>query len=85
MLDFESCSCNLQCKNTGCCIIFDIELFPDDFLRYPNIHVEDDGITMKRAGDRCPYLNASNLCMIYDHRPNECRQYDCCGDERIQI
>lgn len=74
-----------QCKHCSaiCCIVFDVELFPDDFIRFPNIHVEDDGLTLKFSGQRCPYLDKYNRCSIYGKRPNECREYDCRGDYRI--
>lgn len=79
------CSANPHCWNAACCIVFDVELFPEDFRRKPDIHVEDDGITLKYAGERCPYLDSSNLCSIYELRPNVCRQYDCCGDCRLAV
>lgn len=79
----EKCSFNTKCHSAVCCISFDVELFPEDFKRKTDIHVEDDGITLKYAGERCPYLDSSNLCSIYDQRPNVCRQYDCCGDSRL--
>lgn len=71
------------CSNVTCCIIFDVELFPDDFLKFPDIHVEDDGLTLKFAGQRCPYLDKDNRCSIYEKRPSECMEYDCLGDARV--
>jgi len=73
-----------KCNHCGrCCICFDVEIFPEDFLRFPKIHVEDDGITLKFAGERCPYLCDDNTCSIYSLRPNVCREYDCANDPRL--
>jgi Fe-S-cluster containining protein len=74
-----------KCIRCGiCCIYFEVEVYPQDFLRFPGIHVEDDGITLKRAGERCPYLTNNNMCSIYKKRPNACREYDCDSDLRIK-
>ena len=67
-----------------CCICFDVEVFPEDFVRYPDLYVMDDGLTMKIAGEKCLYLK-DGQCSIYEFRPNVCRQYFCENDDRVAI
>lgn len=89
---FENTNC-LSCAN--CCkttspIFYnrDIErlakhfkIKPGDFIeRYLKID-EDKDYVLKQAP--CPFLDSENYCMVYDDRPNACREFPHTDRKRI--
>jgi len=50
-----------------------LRMRPSDFIEKYLYQDEDKDYVLNDAP--CPFLNNSNLCNIYDVRPNACRQY----------
>ena len=81
---FEDIDC-LECAN--CCKttspLFkqkDIERLAKHFKMSPGafidiyLHIDEDGDYVFNEAP-CPFLAPDNYCMVYDHRPNACREY----------
>ena len=76
----------IDCTTCGnCCRSLDVYLTPNDAARLANaLNCADDYIEHTRAQSEgewgmlrerpCAFLNG-NLCILYDHRPQSCRDY----------
>ena len=50
-----------------------LKISPGQFIRQ-YLHMDEDGDFVFNEAP-CPFLAADNYCMVYDHRPNACREY----------
>lgn len=71
------------CKELGI-----IEVDPDELnghmIVYPCSNPDPEVYILQRREDgACIHLTDDNRCGIYEHRPMECRYFDCRGDERF--
>lgn len=81
---------NLDCKACGaCCRDNEVQLEREDWRRFrrgkiePIVRKKNGEIMLRVLGNKkCAYLGRGNLCGIYTHRPNACRDFpaasECC-------
>ena len=82
------------CSKCGkCCLGFRIRIpnLSPDYKRYYSYHEntevqEIDGKTFLRINNRCKNLSKDNLCLIYENRPDICRDgYTKIRDDRVNF
>lgn len=69
---------------TACCCVDWVELHPEDeSSQYQTTLVDGKSVLQHAEDGRCIYLKEG--CTIYDHRPLECRTFNCTTAVRLGI
>ena len=81
-------NCN-NCKNKMCCRVFDVPLTPEEhesgFYKVDTERLKNGVCVLQKTnGGECVYLQ-NGKCIIYNNRPETCREYLCSTDERLCI
>lgn len=70
---------NFECKKCGKCCSNILPLSVEEIKNIKKIPNKKENKLLVDANweMRCPFLNSSNKCDIYEERPLICREYDC--------
>lgn len=71
---------------TACCCVDHVELrVEDDVSQYEVDKVDGKTVLQHDANGHCIYVDQAVGCTIYDHRPMECRTFNCVAAVRLGV